>query len=393
MSTTLLSSYPLAGVRVLDLTRLLPGGFSTLMLADMGADVVKIEDPHGGDYSRSMPPFTRLTSDGPPVGAVYAALNRGKRSVVLDLKSEAGRTALLDLAAAADVLVEGFRPGVMDRLGVGPQTLLARNPRLVYCALTGYGQTGPLATTSGHDLNYIGTVGVLDLNGAAGGPPALPGVQVADLSGALVCTLGIVSALLRRSVTGRGGVVDTSMAEAAFALTSLPWSEWAATRQPVSRGEHILSGGWACYNVYRAADRRYLALGCLEAKFWATFAAAVDHPEWIARQFDPAEQPALRAAVADLFAQRPSDAWLALVEQHDVPLTLVNRLDEVADDPQLRARGVFFELEGRLTARTPVRIDDLPPAALSTPPGQGAHAVAAILAEWQAREGEPSAQI
>ena len=388
MSTTLLSSYPLAGVRVLDLTRLLPGGFCTLMLADMGADVVKVEDPHGGDYSRSMPPFTRLTPDGPLVGAVYAALNRGKRSVVLDLKSDTGRAALLYLSGAADVLVEGFRPGVMSRLGVGSETLLAHNPRLVYCALTGYGQTGPLASASGHDINYIGTVGVLDLNGIAGGPPAIPGVQTADLSGAFVATLGIVSALLRRSATGRGGFVDTSMAEAAFALTFLPWSEWAATRQPVSRGEHILSGGWACYNVYRASDERYLALGCLEAKFWATFAAAVDHPEWVGRQFDPAEQPALRAAVADLFAGRPSDTWLALAQQHDIPLTLVNRLDEVADDPQLTSRGVFFDVDGQLTARTPVRIDDLPPAATTTPPGQGEHTVADILAEWQSQQKE-----
>lgn len=383
MSAPPSTPYPLAGVRVLDLTRLLPGGFCTLVLADMGADVVKIEDPHGGDYSRTMPPFTRLAADGSSVGAVYAALNRGKRSVVLNLKSDAGRAALLDLAAAADVLVEGFRPGVMDRLGVGAPTLLAHNPRLVYCALTGYGQSGALAAASGHDLNYIGTVGVLDLNGRPDDAPAIPGVQVADLSGALVATLGIVMTLYRRGATGRGGVVDTSMAEAAFALTSLPWSEWAATRQPVQRGSHILSGGWACYNVYRASDGRYMALGCLEAKFWASFASAVGHPEWAARQFDPAEQPALRETVAALFAERPSDAWLALAQEHDIPLTLVNRLDEVAADPHLTARGVFFESAVGLTARTPVRIDDLPPAATSAPPGQGAHAAADILAEWR----------
>ncbi|MFN8471688.1 MAG: CoA transferase [Anaerolineae bacterium] len=386
MSTPASSPYPLAGVRVLDLTRLLPGGFCTLILADMGADVVKVEDPHGGDYSRTMPPFTRLTPEGPPVGAVYAALNRGKRSVVVDLKSDEGRRALLDLTAAADVLVEGFRPGVMDRLGVGPATLLARNPRLVYCALTGYGQSGPLAAATGHDLNYIGTVGVLDLNGNPSEAPAIPGVQVADLSGALVATLGIVTALFRRNATGRGGMVDTSMAEAAFALTSLPWSEWAATRQPVQRGSHILSGGWACYNVYRARDERYLALGCLESKFWATFAAAVGHPEWAARQFDPAEQPALRQTVAHLFAQRSSDEWLALAQDHDIPLTLVNRLDEVAADPQLNARGVFFDSAVGLTARTPVRIDDLAPAATTPPPGQGEHSVADVLADWQRRE-------
>ncbi len=375
-------SYPLAGVRVLDLTRLLPGGLCTLLLADLGADLVKVEDPHGGDYSRAMPPLIPATGPG-EVGAGYAALKRGKRSLVLDLKQPGDRARFLALAERADVVVEGFRPGVMERLGVGADTLRERNPRLIYCALTGYGQSGPLANTVGHDINYIGTVGLLDLNGPHAGPPVVPGAQLADLSGALVAALGILAALVRRATTGAGGVVDTSMAEAAFALLSLPWAEWAATGQAAGRGSHILNGGWACYNVYTAADGWHLALGCLEAKFWAAFCALVERPAWVAQQFDPAAQAELRAAVAALFASRPAAAWLALADGRDIPLTLVNALGDVSAEPQLVARQMFLRVADHLVARTPVRLDDLPPAAVAPPPGYGTTTVDEILHGWQ----------
>ena len=370
-------TYPLAGVRVLDLTRLLPGGYCTLLLADLGAEVVKVEDPQGGDYSRLMPPFT---PDG--VGAVYAALNRGKQSVILDLKRDEDRDLFLRLAERADVVVESFRPGVLDRLGVGPATLLARNPRLVYCGLTGYGQTGPLRDVVGHDINYIGTAGLLDLNGPPDGPPVVPGAQLADLSGALVATLGILAALLRRATTGQGGVVDTSMTEAAFALLSLPWAEFAGAGQAATRGAHILSGGWACYNVYRAADGRYLALGCLEPKFWAAFCRAVEQPDWTGQQFDPTLQPALKDAVAALLAGQPASVWLDRVAGRDIPLTLVNSLADLPDAPQFAARGVLFPSAAGLAARSPIRLDDLPPAATTPAPGYGATSASALLEAW-----------
>ena len=370
-------TYPLAGVRVLDLTRLLPGGFCTLLLADLGAEVVKVEDPQGGDYSRAMPP---LTETG--VGAVYAALNRGKRSVVLDLKRADDRDLFLRLAERADVVVESFRPGVMDRLGVGPQTLLARNPRLVYCALTGYGQTGPLRDVVGHDINYIGTAGLLDLNGPPDGPPVVPGAQLADLSGALVATLGILAALLRRAATRQGGLVDTSMTEAAFALLSLPWAEFAGAGQVARRGSHILSGGWACYNVYQAGDGRYLALGCLEPKFWAAFCQMLEQSEWIRQQFDPTLQPTLKVQVAALLASQPASAWLDQAQGRDIPLTLVNSLADLSSDPQFAARGVLFPTLAGLAARSPIRLDDLPPAAITPPPGYGDTAASALLEAW-----------
>ncbi len=370
-------TYPLAGVRVLDLTRLLPGGYCTLLLADLGAEVVKVEDPQGGDYSRLMPPFT---PDG--VGAVYAALNRGKQSVILDLKRDEDRDLFLRLAERADVVVESFRPGVLDRLGVGLATLLARNPRLVYCGLTGYGQTGPLRDVVGHDINYIGTAGLLDLNGPSDVPPVVPGAQLADLSGALVATLGILAALLRRATTGQGGVVDTSMTEAAFALLSLPWAEFAGAGQAATRGAHILSGGWACYNVYRAADGRYLALGCLEPKFWAAFCGAVEQPDWTGQQFDPTLQPALKAGVAALLVGQPASVWLDQVAGRDIPLTLVNSLAALPGDPQFAARGVLFPSAAGLAARSPIRLDDLPPAATTPAPGYGATSALALLEAW-----------
>ena len=370
-------TYPLAGVRVLDLTRLLPGGFCTLLLADLGAEVVKVEDPQGGDYSRGMPP---LTATG--VGAVYAALNRGKRSVILDLKRAEDRDLFLRLVERTDVVVESFRPGVMDRLGVGPTILLSRNPRLVYCALTGYGQTGPLRDVVGHDINYIGTAGLLDLNGPPASPPVVPGAQLADLSGALVATLGIQAGLLRRATTDQGGVVDTSMTEATFALLSLPWAEFAGAGQAATRGAHMLSGGWACYNVYQAADERYLALGCLEPKFWAAFCQAVDRPEWTAQQFDPTPQPALKAQVAALLADQPASVWLDRVQSRDIPLTLVNSLADLPGDAQFAARGVLFPTLAGLAARSPIRLDDLPPAATTPPPGYGDTSASALLEAW-----------
>ncbi|MCW5853905.1 MAG: CoA transferase, partial [Anaerolineae bacterium] len=268
------------------------------------------------------------------------------------------------------------------RLGVGPQILMAHNPRLVYCALTGYGQTGPLRDVVGHDINYIGTAGLLDLNGPPDGPPVVPGAQLADLSGALVATLGILAALLRRATMGEGGVVDTSMTEAVFALLSLPWAEFAGAAQAARRGAHILSGGWACYNVYQAADGRYLALGCLEPKFWAAFCQAVEQPDWIIQQFDPSLQPALKTRVAALLGGQPASVWLDQAQGRDIPLTLVNSLADLPADPQFAARDVLFQTAAGLAARSPIRLDDLPPAATTPPPGYGDTSAAALLEAW-----------
>jgi alpha-methylacyl-CoA racemase len=255
---------PLEGVRVLDLTRLLPGPFASLVLADLGATVDKVEDPHGGDYLRHMPPAM-----GDANGA-FQLLNRGKRSVVLDLKHAQGRAALLDAVASYDVLFEQFRPGVLDRLGLGHATLRARNPRLVVCALTGYGQSGPLAPRAGHDLNYLARAGILGATGPTAGPPQVPGFQLADVSGGLWSVIGILAALARRERTGEGEVVDIAMCDATvlFAATSFGG---ALAGHPGGRGDEILTGGIAPYCTYATQDGGAIALGSLEPKFWMAF--------------------------------------------------------------------------------------------------------------------------
>lgn len=347
---------PLEGIRVLDLTRLLPGPYATLVLADLGADVVKLEEPRGGDYLRWMPPLAGAQS------GAFHALNRNKRSVALDVKAEGGAAVLLRLARHFDVLVDGFRPGVLDRLGAGHARLRAENPRLVVCAITGYGQDGPYRDVAGHDLNYCAIAGALALNG----PPEAPlpyGVQPADVAGgSWVAVAGILSALLRRATTGEGGVVDVSMTEGVLGMMAIHLGMAAAAGTPPRRAEGMLSGRSAFYRVYRTRDGRFVALGALEPQFFARFCAAAGRPELAGRQFEddgrgPVEE------VAALFAARTRDEWTEFAKRHDVCLTPVLEGDEPCADPQLRARGMFLEVptpwEGKAmrSLATPVRVD------------------------------------
>ncbi|MGH9660564.1 MAG: CaiB/BaiF CoA transferase family protein, partial [Bryobacteraceae bacterium] len=261
---------PLDGLLVLDLTRLLPGGAATLWLADFGAEVIKIEEPETGDYGRRMPPLV----DGE--GAVFQAVNRGKKSIALDLKSDGGRAALLALARRADVLVEGFRPGVMRRLGLDYETLRAQNERLIYASLTGYGQWGPYAQMAGHDVNYIALGGLLELTGA------IPGAQIADLAGgAMQTVIGVLLALEARHRTGRGQHVDVSMLDGVLALLALPLAHWNATGESPA----ALSGHYGCYRAYECGDGRRIAVGALEPKFWSALCRRLDRADLESGQF------------------------------------------------------------------------------------------------------------
>ena len=280
---------PLQSTRILDLTRLLPGAVCTMLLGDLGAEIIKVEDPQTGDYARTMPPLI----DG--MGAFFRSSNGGKKSIAIDLKSAAGQAVLHRLVKSADVLIEGFRPGVTARLGADYETLSAINPRLVYCSLSGWGQTGPYAPLSGHDLNYIARDGVL----GADLQPGTPGAQVADISGAYVAVMGILAALLQRQSTGAGDYIDVALSEAAMPLALAAWVEAQTT--PADNGFISLRGENACYRVYRCADGEPMALGAVEAKFWANFCRAVERPEWIAQQYDRSRQPALIDEVAALF--------------------------------------------------------------------------------------------
>jgi alpha-methylacyl-CoA racemase len=369
---------PLAGVRILDLTRLLPGPFATLVLADLGADVVKVEDPAGGDWLRHLPP---VHGDQAPA---YHALNRNKRSIALDLRMPAGAAAFRRLARRADAVVESFRPGVLDRLGVGFEALHAENPRVVVCSISGYGQDGPYAQRAGHDLDYCAIAGVLAANGTPERPLPL-GVQVADVAGgSWPAAVGTLAAIVRARASGEGAHVDVSMTEGALAMLAMPLGIASARGTPIARGRELLTGGAACYGVYRTKDGRFVALGALEPKFFATFCAAVGRPELAERQLDGGGAGP-RAELEAVFASRTRAEWIAFAAEHDACVAPVLEGDEPRDDPQLRARGAFLEVpspaEGRAMPGvvTPIRVRG-EPTPLRPAPRLGEHADA-VLAE------------
>jgi len=357
---------PLHNTRILDLTRLLPGAVCTMLLRDLGADIIKIEDPQTGDYARLMPP---LIDD---MGAFFQTSNRGKKSIAVDLKTTKGQAVLHRLVSSADVLIEGFRPGVTARLGADYETLRAVNPRLVYCSLSGWGQTGPYASLSGHDLNYIARDGLL----GADLTPATPGAQVADVSGAYVAVMGILAALLQRQSTSAGDYLDVALSEAAMPLALAAWVEAQTT--PVNDGFISLRGESACYRVYRCADGEPVALGAVEAKFWANFCRAVERPDWIVQQYDRGRQPALIDEVAALFVSKPADDWSALLADADCCFSRVIAPDQLLKDAQVAARGmVGLDERGLPWMRSPIRLGGDAISRL-TAPAHGEHTVEAL---------------
>jgi alpha-methylacyl-CoA racemase len=324
------ASPPLAGVRVLDLTRLVPGPVCTQHLADLGADVIKIEDTAAGD---AVPPKLR------------ALVNRNKRGIRLDLKHPDGAGALLRLASDADVLVEGFRPGVMARLGFGYDALAAINPRLVYCSVTGYGQTGPDRERPGHDLNYCADAGVADQMGNAEGP-ALSNVPIADLmGGALGAAVGILAALFDVARTGRGRHVDIAMADGALAHAVMPLAALATHGRTKRAGHDTLTGALACYATYRTADDRWLAVGALERKFWDALCDALERPDLkpLHRSGNADVEARLRDELARLFATLPLTAWQARLRHAGGCASPVRTLEEALADPHFRERGMVVE--------------------------------------------------
>ncbi|MBI4741549.1 MAG: CoA transferase [Betaproteobacteria bacterium] len=367
---------PLRGVRVLDLSRLLPGPVATLHLADMGADVVKIEDHGAGDYARTM-------GDGPEgVSLFYRAVNRNKRGLRLDLKRPEGREIFLRLARTADVVVESFRPGVTDRLGIGYQTLRATNPQIVYCAITGYGQNGPLAMAAGHDLNYIALAGVLDQIGVAGGRPAIPNLQIGDLlGGAMSAAMGILAALFDAQRCGQGRFVDVAMSDAVLAHNLFPLFALESDGAVPPRGTDTLTGGEAGYGVYATADGRYMAVAPLEEKFWRIFCETVGHPEWIARRGARGDAATgLRNGLEALFASRPQVYWRELFAEADCCVTPVLSVGEALAHPQFVARGMTARSAGFRQYAPPVKLSGWQFAVERPAPLPGAHS-AEILGE------------
>jgi alpha-methylacyl-CoA racemase len=367
----------LAGLRVLDLTRLLPGGFCSLLLADFGADVIKVEDTGAGDYVRWAEP-RYAGADPSAAAAPFLALNRGKRSVRIDLKTESGREVLLRLARDADVLLESFRPGVLDRLGVGWERLRAENPRLVYCAITGYGQDGPNRDRAGHDMNYLALAGVLGLTGAADGPPVQAAGQIADLGGgALMAAFGILAALRERDRSGEGQLVDVAMTDGALSWLAMDAARTLACGEVPERGGLPLAGGLLCYRPYRCADG-WVALGALEPKFWRAWCAGVGREDLIERQLDGPGSPA-HAEVEAVFAARSREEWAAFGAEHDCCLEPVLGLGEALASPLFAAREMVVEVP-QPGAEEPVRLLGVP-VKLSRTPGDPRRAGGPALGE------------
>src|SRR5277367_763428 len=369
-------SLPLEGIKVLDLSRLLPGGFCSLLLADFGAEVLKVEDTGMGDYIRLSPPYVDGADDSAK-SALFLSLNRNKRSIRLDLKSEGGRGALLRLVREYDVVLESFRPGVLDRLGVGYERMREQNPGIVYCAISGYGQTGPKREAAGHDMNYLGLVGLLGLTGERGGEPVQAAGQIADLGGgALMAAFGILAALRERdgdgtpahAGSGEGQIVDVSMADGALSWLAMVAAAYFADGTLPRRGELPLAGSLICYRPYECADG-WVTLGALEPKFWQSWCRGVGREDLIEKQFERPGSDA-HGQVQEIFKTRDRADWEAFARKHDCCLEPVLELDEALSSELVREREMVVELEQPGAAR-PVRQLGVPVKLTRTP---GEHA-------------------
>jgi alpha-methylacyl-CoA racemase len=357
----------LHGVRVLDLTRYIPGPYCTMLLGDLGADVIKVEEPPVGDATRALPPAVGDDS------ASHAALNRNKRSVLLDLRRPEGMQAVRRLAAKADVLVEAFRPGVLERRGLGYVSLSQENPRLVFCSVTGYGLDGPLAPRAGHDINYSARAGFLGSTLAADGTPVLPLAQVGDMAGGFLATLGVLAALQARERTGRGQVVDVSMLQGLLGFLTLPATRLLAGAPRVDE----LAGAQACYAVYRCRDGKQLSVGALEPKFWTALCEALSRPDLATRQWDRgARGAAVQAELAGIFASEDREHWVALLAGREVCVEPVLGLGEALARPEIARFLMDQPAGGGATLRTlasPVRLSETPASVRRAPPGLGEH--------------------
>lgn len=326
----------LAGIRILDLSRLLPGPYATQWLADLGAEVIKVERPPEGDATRWMPPFMALDAERFE-GAIFWRNNRGKQSVVLDFFDARGRAILLRLCEQADALVESFRPGVMAQRGLDYESVRARNPRLIYCSLSGYGQSGPYRDRAGHDLNYLALAGILKLNGASATAPVLAPVQIADLAGGMSAALQISAALVERERTGVGKFLDVALFDAAVDwMQTVLGACFRAENENPTRGAMPLTGAYPCYNLYETADGEYMALGALEPKFWRAFCDGIARADLLERQFDAD----CIAVCAEIFKTRARAEWIVFAAQTDCCLEPLLAVSETLTHPQVMARGL-----------------------------------------------------
>ncbi len=379
---------PLTGIKVLDLTKLAPGPFCTMILGDLGAEVIKIEEPGPPTGRRAQQAGSaapqNITSGFS--GSPFNALNRNKKSIGINLKSGPGKQIYLRLAQRADVVVEEYRPGVAQRLGIDYETLSVRNPRLIYCAITGYGQDGPYRNLVGHDLNYIGTAGMLSILGRKGEPPTIPHNILADYAGGgMHGAIGILAALVARQQTGRGQYVDISMMDGALLLLAQSFSTFYATGQMPKRGETMLDGGIPNYNVYLTADNKYLTIGALEPWFFANLCRELGRADLIPHEFNPDKREEIHSFFTQTFKTKTRDEWFAILSKNDICAGRMLTLDEVAADPQVSARRMIVEVDspdGRKIKQVgiSVKLSDTPGSIRSLAPSLGQN-TNAILGE------------
>ncbi|MGE5544705.1 MAG: CaiB/BaiF CoA transferase family protein [Bacillota bacterium] len=366
---------PLKGIRILDLSRLLPGPFASQVLSDFGAEVIKVEDTAEGDYLRdSLPLVDNL-------GTFFWSINRGKKSIKLDLKSPDGREIFKRLAAGADVVLEGFRPGVMDRLGVGYSVLKEINPGLIYCSLTGYGNSGPFRDRAGHDINYLNYTGVSSMTRTAEGKPVILGLQLADIGGgSLWAVIAILLALQARNRTGKGQFCDVSMMDGAFAWTQFALAQWQTRDQRPNGGQQeVLKGGYACYQIYETRDGKYVSLGALEGKFWEEFCRKIGRPEYIKDHMVASAQPLIIDDLNQMFKTKTRDEWVQFFADADVCFSPLLEYHEAVYNEQLRHRQMLVEVEEGGKQATimgaPVKLSDTPGRTSSIAPAPGQHTV------------------
>lgn len=366
---------PLEGIKILDLSRYLPGPFCTQMLADFGAEVIKIEDPQGGDLMRHVPPLIEGESAG------FYSVNRNKKSITLDLKKEEGKAIFRRLVAGSDIVVDQFRPGVMDKIGLGYERLREINERIIYCAITGYGLDGPLRDAAGHDLNYLSLAGVTGLNGPYQGMPAISGMQIADIAGGtLYAAIAILLALASREKTGQGQLCDIAMLDGSISLLALTLGQWSGWGKLPQMGDDLLSGGYAFYQIYRTKDDKYVSLGALEEKFWAGFCSKLGKPNYIKQQFDKSLQRDIIADIQMVMQEKTRDEWVEFFDDSDICFTPILTLEEMCAHPQVQAREMIVKLtnargSGKDVALTgvPIKLSGTPGAAKLTFPQLGEH--------------------
>lgn len=351
---------PLEGIKIVDLSMYLPGPFCSQMLADFGAEVIKVE-PLSGDSGRWLNPF--LDSQG----ALFYQVNRNKKSTAINLKTETGQEIFKGLVQQADVLLEQFRPGVMEKMGLGYEDMKSINPALIYCSITGYGHNGPFKYVAGHDLNYQSIAGITGLNGDAG-KPAMLGVQTADVGGgSLHAIIAILMALMARNKTGKGQFCDVSMLDGVMSFLPYSLGEWSSSGELPPRGQGVISGGYACYRIYGTADGKYVSLGAIEEKFWQGFCRKIGCPEYIEWQWVADKQPEMIQAIKALMKSKTCSEWVEFFADEDICFAPVLDLQEMSEHPQVKARDMIITLENfkdtgkdLMVMGTPIKLSDTP---------------------------------